>query len=208
MTFGSELQEIQDVSNTEFDEGFPDFLKRNEAREFAPSMEVQAAEICDVFNEIPELKYEEWRELSIEDRADVLREFENKIAEIEMRNPMIVDHKELSDGVMGYYNSDGIMISDVLLGDNSYDAYRETLDTLFHEGRHAYQFYNLEVERTEASDELYNSWNVNENYLGYNSGDAYAGTEYEIFGYWEYYTQPVEVDARVFAETVINKLGI
>lgn len=205
---GIELGEIQEVSASKFDEEFPDFMKKGEIREFAPSMEVQAAEICDVFREIPELEYENWKELSVDEKADVLRCFEGKIAEIEMRNPMQVSHKELADGVMGYYNSSGIVISDGLLRDNAYDAYRETLDTLFHEGRHAYQCYNLEVKRIEASDELYNSWNVNENLMGYNSGDAYAGTEYEIYGYYEYYTQPVEVDARVFAETVVRKLEL
>ena len=76
------------------------------------------------------------------------------------------------------------------------------METYFHEGRHAYQFYNLLVERTEPNSELFNSWDVNLNVLGYNSED------YGIFGYEEYYTQPVEVDARVFAETVISKLDL
>lgn len=40
------------------------------------------------------------------------------------------------------------------------------------------------------------------NVLGYNSGD------YGLFGYEEYYVQPVETDARIFAEEVMIKLDL
>ena len=40
-----------------------------------------------------------------------------------------------------------MVISDNLIGSNSYEAYKEVLKTLFHEGRHAYQYYNLDVKQ-------------------------------------------------------------
>lgn len=178
----------------------PNFARMRDVQEFAPNMEVQAEEIRDIFYEIPDLSFENWQNLDLEQRVEVLNQFEEKIAEIEMRPPLPVVYESMPSGTYGYYDGTKLAISDAQLSSNTYDDYREMLDTLFHEGRHAYQYYNLGVQRTEQSDELFNSWDVNENKIGYQSAAS--------AGFYRYYTQPVEVDARVFAETVLKKIGI
>lgn len=201
---GLDVQEIKELSNVELKSEIPQFVL-NEVNEYAPSMEIQAEEIKDIFTEIPELRYENWKELGADQRTEVLNSFEKRIAEIEMRDAMPVEHEATRPTLFGYYNGEKLVISDNLIGNDSYEAYKETLNTLFHEGRHAYQYYNLDVKRTEASWEMVNAWQVNLKELGYESAKS---SLFSNRGYYRYYTQPIEVDARTFAETVIGKLGV
>lgn len=193
-------QEVEPLDRLQ--EGIPEFARMQEFREFAPSMEVQAEEIREVFFDFPELQYDKWKELSLRERVDVLGVLEAEVAKIEMRDPISVQHESTAPGLMGYFDRKELrlVISDSLLVSDRKEDYVEVLDTLFHEGRHAYQNYNLNVTRTEASDELVRSWEVNYAELGY----ASSSTQ----GFWRYYTQPVEVDARLFAETVVKKLDL
>lgn len=193
-------QEVEPLDGLQ--EGIPEFARMQEFREFAPSMEVQAEEIREVFLDFPELQYNKWKELSLQERVDVLGALEAEVAKIEMRDPISVQHESTALGLMGYFDRKELrlVISDSLLVSDRKEDYVEVLDTLFHEGRHAYQNYNLNVTRTEASDELVRSWEVNYAELGY----ASSSTQ----GFWRYYTQPVEVDARLFAETVVKKLDL
>ena len=175
----------------------------NEA-ETAPSMEIQTREISETFFEIPKLQYEIWKDLSLQERIDILQQFETEVAKIECREALPVKSGDLGNCVYGQYSpqTNDIIISKNLMESDSRENYLQILNTYFHEGRHAYQFYNLLKERVEPNSELYNSWNVNLNVLGYNSGD------YGLFGYEEYYVQPVETDARIFAEEVMIKLDL
>lgn len=198
----AERQKVESFNG--FQEVIPEFARIQAVREFSPSMEVQAEEIREVVLDFPELKYDMWKELSLQERADILGALEVEIAKIEMRDPISVEHESTTPGRMGYFDPRELrlVISDNLLALDNKEDYVEVLDTLFHEGRHAYQNYNLNVTRTEASDELVKSWKVNldSTRLGYVS----ASTQ----GFWRYYTQPVEVDARLFAETVVKKLDL
>lgn len=201
-----EGMEIDEAAAEVNDAEWPMFMRTDETQEFAPSSEVQAAEIREAFLDIPELRYENWVELNGEQRVAALNELEQQVAEIAMRDPMDVQMAAFEkDTLMGTFDGTTLRIVDHSLMDNSYDGYTETLNTLLHEGRHAYQDYNLYVERVEQSQELVDSWKVNNVDLGYDNGDRLI---FKDRGYLEYYTQPVEVDARVFAETVINELGL
>ncbi|MCR5024066.1 MAG: hypothetical protein K6A90_07015 [Lachnospiraceae bacterium] len=179
---------------------------------YAPSMEMQAEKIKAIFEVTPELQYDNWKNLDINERKKVLNDFEKSIAKVEMRIPMPVGYEKLSGGVMGYTDGRKLVVSERVLKSNDYSDYKETLNTLFHEGRHSYQNYNLYVKRTEQSDEIFNSWVVNRKKLGYSSGDvSFPFNMSESFrqkSYYQYYTQPVEVDARLFAETVERKIGL
>lgn len=197
---GRELQEnLQDME-------LPEFLQMDGVREFAPTSEVQAAEIRESFLDIPELQYENWKELSADQRVEALNELEQQVAEIAMRSPMEVELAVFEKPeIMGRFNGERLQIADHSLEDDSYEAYKETLNTLFHEGRHAYQYHNLYVGQVEQNTELVDSWRVNYEVLGYDSGDRMIFKE---MGYYHYYSQPVEVDARVFAQNVIHELGL
>lgn len=201
-----EGMKFSEMANEVNDAEWPVFMQMDETREFAPSSEVQAAEIREAFLDIPELQYAKWVELDGDQRVEALNKLEQQVAEISMRNPMDVQMASFDkETLMGTFDGTTLNIADHSLMDNSYDGYKETLNTLFHEGRHAYQDYNLYVERVEQSQEMVDSWKVNNVDLGYDNGDRLI---FKDRGYLEYYTQPVEVDARVFAETVMNELGL
>ncbi len=184
---------------------FQTFLEglKSEEVEKAPSMEIQACEIAETFLEVPELRYENWRELNLNERINVLQNFEAEVATIEVREVSEIRSENIN-GCLGMFQplTRDIVLNENLLMSDSREAYMQTMETYFHEGRHAYQHHNLYVEQTEQNSELVNAWNINENILGYNSGD------YGLFGYEEYVTQPVELDANVFAETVMDKLDL
>ncbi len=197
--------EIAEATDNLQDSCIPAFMRLDETKEFAPNMEVQAAEIRDVFFDMPELRYDEWKELSCEERIAALNQLEQRTADIAMRTPLEVKSESLESNVMGLCDGKSLTISDQLLMSDSEESYAEVFNTLFHEGRHAYQYYNLDVERVEQNKELVDSWKVNFEILGYDDGDRMI---FKDLGFYEYYSQPVEVDARVFAETVCNTLGI
>ncbi len=181
-----------------------------ELEEFAPSMEVQVAEIREVFMDIPELQFENWKNLDLDERVDVLQQLENEVAEIAHRPSLEIRTEVLPDGVMGQCTSDRIIISENALASNSYEMYRENLDTLFHEGRHAYQNYNISLslltgKPVERNEVLVESWADNYIRMGYENGD-WPG--YEELGFLYYLNQPVEVDARAYASEAIRALNI
>ena len=73
-----QIREIDSANELNSELEIPIFLHLDETGEFAPSMEVQAAEICEVFRDIPELQFENWQELSIEQRTEALNAFETE----------------------------------------------------------------------------------------------------------------------------------
>lgn len=172
--------------------------------EKAPSMEIQASKIKEYFETVPELSYENWIKLDTITKLAKLNNLENKVAEIAHRPVMEVKMEEMKEKLFGYCNSSGLFLSQTIINSNSKEDYYHTLNTLFHEGRHAYQNYNLYCKQIEQNHEMINAWKINHDKLGYKNG------EWLIFkerGYYEYYSQPVEVDARVFSEEVMKKLG-
>lgn len=202
------LETAENFENDDFNEFeqknfLEDFLEVNEV-EKAPSMEIQACEISEAFLEIPELQYENWKELGVDERITVLQNFEEEVAKIEYRKESVIKADDLGEGCLGQFSglTKDITLNEKLIMSDSKEDYLQVLETYFHEGRHAYQYHNLYVEQTESNSVLINAWHINENILGYNSGD------YGLFGYEEYYTQPVEVDANTFAEEVMEKLDL
>jgi len=169
----------------------------------APSMYAQVQAIVVVFRKDPDLQYSQWKELSAEERLDNLQELEGEVAQIARRDEVPVLMDDLGDYTYGQYDpsTNSITIHEDLIESDSWDAYIETMDTIFHEGRHAYQFYNLYEEEVEPNAQMVDAWRVNIDVLGYESGDG-------AYGYEKYYTQPIEVDARVFAEEVLVTLDL
>lgn len=161
----------------------------------------QIERISGFVDGLDEIKLENWENLTLKERVDVLQRVENQTAEIIGRTPLKVEVMRAAPGERGEmdWGDQKIRINRSLVTSNNMEDLRQTVTTLAHEGRHAYQWSNLYEKRTETSDEKFDSWRVNIQETGYVS--AYK------MGYKWYYTQPVEVDARVFAEGVANKIG-
>lgn len=162
----------------------------------APSDNVQVEVISDVMTRVEGLEYDKWKGLSFDKRMEVLRLLENEVAKIAHRPACVVVSQSLGEGYWGFYEqgSNCITINEDYI--KSTDCYEAVLDTLIHEGRHAYQDYNLNVRETHPRHGDISNWNLNELH-GYQ--DA------EHCGFKAYQLQPVESDARAFAEDVLKQ---
>lgn len=163
----------------------------------APSDSVQIESISDTLHEIKELDYSEWAGKTIEEKYDALQLAENSIAEIEHRPACEI--KLHSIDAHGYFDPETktITINTDEVNLNDFHSYKEVLDTLIHEGRHAYQDYNLTERQVHPRLGEVANWQYNEHEVGY--------LDCQTFGYELYAIQPVEADAQAFAGDVIKK---
>lgn len=186
----------------------------------APNDYEQAGMIGNAMTDIEGINYETWSSLSIEDKLGVLQEIENKAAEVAHRPICSVSAETLDRDENGHYITrchpefitdeelkknpeiitqalqeipQIVINSDLLNG--SYAGYRDALDTVLHEGRHAYQEYNLYGREVHSSSGDLTNWKLNE--FDYKYQDA------SEVGYKLYCLQPLETDARKFAEDVL-----
>ncbi len=175
----------------------------------APNDMEQVDQISDVMRDTAGLKLEEWKELSIDQRVELLNQLETKIADIEHRPACPIEVENLGKllevdgkicGHMGYHENgflgERIVINSELVKSDSPVFLDNVLDTVMHEGRHSYQTYNMEQRQTHASHGDLTNWKVNLDKYGYQ--DA------QLFGFRAYWMQPVEADARKFAEDVLT----
>lgn len=164
----------------------------------APQDSVQIEKISETMSSMAGIDYSEWKEISFDNRMEVLQQLENKIAAISHRPACEVCTKNLGNGYIGNYSQDSnkITINIDYIRSNSGDAYIQVLDTLVHEGRHAYQHYNLYVREVHPRQGEVSNWCINEFEYGYK--------DVQHFGFKVYQMQPVEADARAFAEDVLK----
>jgi len=180
--------------------------------ERAPIDSVKITQTAEIIKDRKEFLPQNWGRLTENEKVSVLQETENEIAEVSHRPACVIHSEDLKPGLAGYHNNDGITISSEALDNNSPEGIREVLDTLLHEGRHEYQTYNVNqlihgdvpVEPTQS---LVESWRINLQDLGYKNGDC-SMWDFRQIGFKEYLAQPIEVDARVFAESVLNQTSI
>lgn len=172
--------------------------------------------IANYLESFEAIKYENWSKLSLEEKHSVLCEIEENLAEIEHRPTMCVEVEKMKGGTLGYQDSSSNRIainSDVLASDKP-EAHKKILDTIIHEGRHAYQHYNVDVKLIHESGAEVESWRENfydskYQYYQTTGQKVYIPTEegYEAMSdYRLYYYQPVEIDARNFSSDVLKRL--
>lgn len=165
----------------------------------APADMEQVNNIGDYLTDVEDLQYENWQQLSTSNRRQVLIEAECRIAELEHRSPCEINFSELPPGHLGFYSSHdkSITLNTRYIEANDFESYKETLDTLIHEGRHAYQDYNMTEREVHPRTGEVTNWRWNQYDVGYKNA--------ELYGYEIYAMQPVEADARAFAEDVLNE---
>lgn len=178
----------------------------------APSDLEQIESMSNVLSETDGLKFENWKELDLHERVEVLNELECKFAEIEHRpacpiksvplGPITISEGRAS-GVMGRYRpeSKDITINAELISATSPITIRETIDTLIHEGRHAYQDYNINVREVHPRHAEVESWTET---MGDGKWEYWSDCSTKI-GLRLYEQQSIEIDARSFAADVLNK---
>lgn len=172
----------------------------------APQDAIQIEQISEVLTGCEEIKYENWTSLELSEKEAVLNTLEERIAEIECRPACPVRLTELEEGLWGGYNpeSKDITINSLYAEQSDFRTYREVIDTLIHEGRHAYQDYNVKVAEIHPRHSEVVSWE--ETMEGGKWG--YWGDCSSLMGQRLYEQQSIEIDARNFATDVLDKLNL
>lgn len=159
---------------------------------------VQDRTIAAVNNLSAYFTEDNWKKMKEDERKDALDTLARDVGSAYRTNIKGAKFFTGPSNERGYYNGDGYLylnsdcLSDVT---NRLDA----LDTIFHEGRHAFQRECLtDPHRYGITEELAKTWEDNfHHYL-----------RYERFGYDRYYNQPVEKDAFTWAAFIIKTGGI
>lgn len=148
---------------------------------------------------IEKLDKTNWCQLSIQDKIDVLQCIENEFAKRTQRIPCPVSGYTDRPNVMGHYDRETqcirINIEELASGTKYGDDFAEHLDTVLHEGRHAYQdqaVRGLIVHPDQAEVERWRDNLLPGHYISYSELPE------------EYFKQPVEADAFSYAETMKN----
>lgn len=214
-THGDILKSTPASFETEFREPLTALGEAGETL-YAPDMAVQAEEIRDYFLEQGDLRYDAWISMSREAKIETLERLEAYTAEVSMRPAARVMVDEINPemkkiGEKGEFRiekgaeSGTIVLDNDMLDDMSREGYCKTLNTLFSEGRHAYQWYNVNVQRVERNGEMVKTWEKNLNgKIGYYGAESVSDKR----GAFEFKQQPTEVDARVFSEKVMETLEL
>ena len=146
-------------------------------------------------------KPHQWSRLSLEERLEVLQDVHNALAATYSFTPVPVGITPLPPQILGVFSEtkEDIKINKKLVASNNQI---ETLATLIHESRHAYQWYLIKRYRqgpaflSEARCAQAQEWG--DNFDNYKTGEQYGSKAYQ--------NQPVEADAFGFEETVIRFL--
>lgn len=190
----------------------------------ALSDRAQVELISDYMTNVEDIRFENWKELSIEQKVKVLNEMEQHIAAIEHRPALPLFAEDMEANMFGYQqhdpnnpSGDKIAINTSIFEKSNYDpkVLDELLDTLIHEGRHCYQHYNVEERLVHESPAQVEAWRENFEELGYKDGSPipiveigpiglFTNQRLSELGFRLYYYQPVEIDARTFASDVMG----
>jgi hypothetical protein len=146
------------------------------------------------------LQLEEWQQAGINNRIAALQTAENRLAEEQGRPPCTVVDFVGEQGQNGYFvcnTPDVIHINGSLI--NS-DTPHQALETIAHEGRHAYQYHciNNPIQHPEVKIGQLNEWKSN--------FENYKTPEFD--GYDKYFSQSIEVDARQYAAGIKNSMYV
>ena len=213
--------------NSSWDRFIENYLESPYLESFSDKEQIEL--ISDYMTNIEDIRFENWKDLTLEQRVNVLNEMEQHIAAIEHRPALPLYAEDMKEGMFGYQQhnpdnptGDKIAINTSILEASgiSPDLLDEVLDTLIHEGRHRYQHYNVEERLVHESAAEVETWRENimdKEYGGYGYKDGspipiveigpiglFTNSRLSELGFRLYYYQPIEIDARNFASDVMN----
>lgn len=209
--YSNETQEVVSDSQEET-EGLHNCF---EGSEIVTDLEMTEG-IADYLETVSELKFENWNKLTLAERKDVLNKVEQHIASIEHRPPLVVDLEKMPLKTLGYQSAlkHKIALNSEYVRSNNPNIHREVIDTIIHEGRHAYQHYNVDVKTIHESSAEVETWRENfydSRYKYYQSTGQkiiipYNDGKLHNVDFRLYYYQPVETDARNFTKDIMTRL--
>ena len=229
------LEKIETISNNEIveDKLEPLVDGSNECAETTPLEDVEKLQsryeeaeivtdlkmsegIADYLENVEGIKYENWQNFSLEQKEEVLNKIEQHIADIEHRPALKVELENLPAKTLGYQSAQDhkIVLNSMYVGSADPNIHKEVIKTIIHEGRHAYQHYNVDDKCIHESGAEVETWRENfydSQYQYYRSTGQkilipYNDGSLHDVDFRLYYYQPVEIDARNFADDVMKRL--
>lgn len=164
----------------------------------ALTLSEQVKEGVEALAPMGELRPGAWENIGVDERAAALQEAEARLAERAGRPAVTVIVEKTDPGVNGYYDPQtGTMhLSEHLVQDAG--SLARAIDTVAHEGRHAYQHHAINNPGFHPDAAQVRAWAENlqpGNYL-----------TAELYGYEAYRNQPIEADAWAFGEAIRDGL--
>ncbi len=143
-----------------------------------------------------------WLAKSMQERISALQGFEDEMAMEQGRPARMIVAEQMPKSEMGYYSSDkpnSIYINTLLISENScYWA----METVAHEGRHAYQDDCVTGKITPSAADIGTVEVWSHNMPG--RGGAYLGSGFDFV---DYRFQPIEIDANDFSKRKLESLS-
>lgn len=164
---------------------------------FAISNDAEGADnSARAIRDMRELQPGEWEKLDLKERAEWLVKTHNHIAEQYGFCPYSVRAQQLPANYGGYFNAAtrSIVLNEIVLKDANPNR---ALNIIAHESRHGYQWHAVTNADKVPADVRAKVETWRNNFANYKTP--------AIHGFKAYYNQPVEVDARAFAEEVVKK---
>ncbi len=187
---GTEVPETQEISEA------PPDISDNPALDFEIQTDVQVQQAVDEINQIEGIQPEVWENLNAGERLGVLQSIEDRMAGIQGRPPVEIGAHEMDASTFGGWNGQTIELNAAHLQSDM--PVSEFIDTIVHEGRHAFQDYAIQNPGVVSDASIVNAWAENRmpgNYL-----------RAEEYGQELYLAQPLEADAWAFAGRVTGGL--
>lgn len=168
--------------------------KENLTPSFEQQPEQHVAAAVEAIQQVEGIRPENWQNLDGNERLGALQHVESQMAELQGRPSVPVVAEQLSPNIFGGYDGHGITINSDHLSSNM--PIDEFVDTIVHEGRHAFQDFAVNNPGVVADTALVNAWAENQtNYL-----------DSEEYGQELYMGQPLESDAWSYAGQVVDSL--
>lgn len=187
-----DMHEIDESPDT-----VPD-LPTDSALDHELETEFQIGAAVDRLNNMTELNPEAWSTLDAQEKLDALQSVENTMADIQQRPPVTIAMESMDANVFGGFDpqTGGISVNaDHLSSDMPVS---ECVNTIVHEGRHAYQDYAIRNPEVIDDPNIVATWAENaqaQNYL-----------DPRLVGQEEYESQPIEADAFGYADRITDRL--
>jgi hypothetical protein len=164
---------------------------------FEHETEQQINSAVESLQQIEAINGEVWQTLDAGERLEVLQDIENRMAIVQGRPAVGVAVTQLESNTFGYYDGQGITVNADHLAGNM--PVTEFVDTLVHEGRHAYQDYAIRNPDFVRDTTLVSAWAENFAPGNYLTADDYGQELYQ--------GQPIEADAWNYAGHILTSLN-
>lgn len=165
---------------------------------FEQETNLQVNKAIESLGQMPESDPKHWATLKDTDtRIKALQNIENTMAGIQGRPSVKVIAEPMKATRYGGYSrkEENIKINRDHIDGNM--PHSEMMDTIIHEGRHAYQDYAVKTPNTVADTQVVTAWQ--ENFRDYKSLRMYGEAQYK--------SQPLEADAWSYSARIIQGLN-